>query len=131
MLKSNNIKDTENIKEWAEFLPRPNLYYADFNLVRKEIEYKTNRLARTNKDISFNSILLKIHTNRYDLTFVDLPGLTKVPVGDQPPDIDIQIQNLIMSYVNKLFNKRKPSNSEKNRPRRHQNNSSSYKIGPN
>ncbi|XP_060868793.1 dynamin-1-like protein [Metopolophium dirhodum] len=101
MLTSNNIKDTENIKEWAEFLHKPNYFFFDFDLVRKEIEDKTNRLAGTNKGISFNSIVLKIHTNRYDLTFVDLPGLTKVPMGDQPPDIDIQIQNLIMSYANK------------------------------
>jgi len=101
MLKSNNIKDTENVKEWAEFLHIPNLFYIDFDLVRKEIENKTNSLAGTNKGISFKSIVLKIHTHRYDLTFVDLPGLTKLPVGDQPPDIDEQIQKLIMSYVNK------------------------------
>ncbi|XP_001949574.1 dynamin-1-like protein [Acyrthosiphon pisum] len=99
MLMSNNIKDTENIKEWAEFLHKPNLYYVDFDLVRKEIEDKTNSLAGTNKGISFNSIVLKIHTNRYDLTFVDLPGITKVAVGDQPEDIDEQIQKLIISYV--------------------------------
>ena len=26
-----------------------------------------------------------------DLTLVDLPGLTKVPVGDQPEDIEQQV----------------------------------------
>ena len=28
----------------------------------------------------------------YTLTFVDLPGITKVPIGNQPEDIDEQIQ---------------------------------------
>ena len=30
---------------------------------------------------------------------VDLPGLTKVPVGDQPDDIEVQIRNLVMEYI--------------------------------
>ena len=34
-----------------------------------------------------------------DLTLVDLPGLTKVPVADQPSDISVQIKNLVYSFV--------------------------------
>lgn len=30
---------------------------------------------------------------------IDLPGITKVPVGDQPPDIEEQIRKLIYSYI--------------------------------
>ena len=33
------------------------------------------------------------------MTLVDLPGLTKVPVQDQAQDIDIQIKNLVLSYI--------------------------------
>ena len=33
------------------------------------------------------------------LTLVDLPGLTKVAVGDQPQDIGQQIREMVMSYV--------------------------------
>jgi replication fork clamp-binding protein CrfC len=36
-----------------------------------------------------------------DLTLIDLPGLTKVPVGDQPPDIELQIKKMILSYIRK------------------------------
>jgi dynamin 1-like protein len=36
-----------------------------------------------------------------NLTLVDLPGLTKVPVGDQPTDIERQIKNLVVDYVSK------------------------------
>lgn len=34
-----------------------------------------------------------------NLTLVDLPGMTKVPIGDQPPDIELQIRNMIMQFV--------------------------------
>jgi dynamin 1-like protein len=30
---------------------------------------------------------------------IDLPGITKVPVGDQPLDIEEQIRKLISSYI--------------------------------
>lgn len=36
-----------------------------------------------------------------NLTLVDLPGLTKVPVGDQPTDIERQIKNLVVDYISK------------------------------
>uniref|UniRef100_A0A3Q0S456 Interferon-induced GTP-binding protein Mx n=1 Tax=Amphilophus citrinellus TaxID=61819 RepID=A0A3Q0S456_AMPCI len=34
-----------------------------------------------------------------NLTLVDLPGITKVPVGDQPTDIEYQIRDMIMQYI--------------------------------
>lgn len=34
-----------------------------------------------------------------NLTLIDLPGITKVPIGDQPPDIEIQIRSMIMQFV--------------------------------
>lgn len=39
--------------------------------------------------------------NVLNLTLVDLPGLTKIPVGDQPTDIERQIRNLVLDYVSK------------------------------
>lgn len=36
-----------------------------------------------------------------NLTLVDLPGMTKVPVGDQPADIEHQIRDMIMQFVTK------------------------------
>ncbi len=35
------------------------------------------------------------------LTLVDLPGLTKVPVGDQPKDIERQIKKMLLTYISK------------------------------
>ena len=35
------------------------------------------------------------------LTLVDLPGLTKVPVGDQPKDIERQIRDMLLKYISR------------------------------
>ena len=34
-----------------------------------------------------------------NLTLIDLPGITKVPVGDQPVDIEQQIKDMIMQFI--------------------------------
>lgn len=34
-----------------------------------------------------------------NLTLIDLPGITKVPVGDQPADIEHQIREMIMQFI--------------------------------
>ena len=34
-----------------------------------------------------------------NLTIIDLPGMTKVPVGDQPPDIELQIRSMLMQFI--------------------------------
>ena len=45
---------------------------------------------------------MKIYsTEVLNLTLVDLPGLTKVPVGDQPTNIEVQIERLVRDYIEK------------------------------
>mmetsp|Transcript_43281 Transcript_43281/g.41666 ORF Transcript_43281/g.41666 Transcript_43281/m.41666 type:complete len:137 (+) Transcript_43281:314-724(+) len=60
----------------------------------------TERIAGKNKDVSPTPIILKIYS-RYvlDLTLVDLPGITKVPTGDQPFDIESRITDMVMRFV--------------------------------
>jgi len=36
-----------------------------------------------------------------NLTMIDLPGMTKVPVGDQPADIEIQIRTMLLEFISK------------------------------
>lgn len=36
-----------------------------------------------------------------NLTLIDLPGMTKVAVGDQPPDIEHQIRDMLMKFITK------------------------------
>ncbi|XP_022646514.1 dynamin-1-like protein isoform X2 [Varroa destructor] len=88
------------VEEWGEFLHLKNKVFTDFNDIREEIEKDTDRVSGTNKGICFESINLKIYSNRVvNLTLVDLPGLTKVPVGDQPEDIESQIKELILKFT--------------------------------
>ena len=35
------------------------------------------------------------------MTLIDLPGLTKVPIGDQSVDIEEQIRKMILTYISK------------------------------
>lgn len=36
-----------------------------------------------------------------NITLIDLPGLTKIPVGDQPVDIEHQIREMIFTFISK------------------------------
>ncbi|XP_077809972.1 dynamin-1-like protein isoform X8 [Macaca mulatta] len=57
-------------------------------------------LHTKNKGVSPEPIHLKIFSpNVVNLTLVDLPGMTKVPVGDQPKDIELQIRELILRFI--------------------------------
>lgn len=50
--------------------------------------------------ISDKPIRLKIFSPYVlNITLVDLPGITKVPVGDQPADIEARIRTMVMSYI--------------------------------
>lgn len=88
--------------EWAEFHHIPGRKFRDFNQVRAEIENETARIAGNNKGINRQPINLKIYSPHVlNLTLVDLPGLTKVPIGDQPSDIEKQTRTLISEYIAK------------------------------
>ncbi|EGW31251.1 uncharacterized protein SPAPADRAFT_139974 [Spathaspora passalidarum NRRL Y-27907] len=95
-----NGKTTRSSREWGEFLHVPNKRFYDFHDIRREIEHETMRIAGQNKGISRLPINLKIYSpNVLNLTLVDLPGLTKIPIGDQPTDIEKQTRNLILEYI--------------------------------
>ncbi|XP_059190982.1 dynamin-1-like protein isoform X2 [Centropristis striata] len=87
-------------EEWGKFLHTKNKIYTDFEEIRQEIEAETERISGNNKGISDDPIHLKIFSPHVvNLTLVDLPGITKVPVGDQPKDIELQIRDLIFKYI--------------------------------
>ncbi|KAI0379705.1 Dynamin central region-domain-containing protein [Hypomontagnella monticulosa] len=88
--------------EWAEFHHIPSRRFTDFADVKREIENETSRVAGNNKGINRQPINLKIYSPHVlNLTLVDLPGLTKVPIGDQPADIEKQTRTLISEYIAK------------------------------
>jgi dynamin GTPase len=87
-------------QEYAEFLHCKGRIFTDFDLVRKEIEDETDRVTGMNKGVSNIPINLRVYSPHVlNLTLIDLPGMTKVPVGDQPPDIEIQIRTMLLEFI--------------------------------
>ncbi|KAJ8400931.1 hypothetical protein AAFF_G00388880 [Aldrovandia affinis] len=103
-------------EEWGTFLHCKNQIFTDFMDIRKEIVEETERTSGGNKGISPEPIYLKIFSPHVlNLTLVDLPGITKVPVGDQPEDIEAQVQEMILSFIsnpNSLILSVSPANSD-------------------
>ncbi|KAJ1543697.1 vacuolar protein sorting-associated protein 1 [Cladochytrium tenue] len=88
--------------EWGEFLHVPGKKFANFDEIRDEIVRETELKVGKNAGISPQPINLRIYSpNVLTLTMVDLPGLTRVPVGDQPKDIEKQITDMILKYASK------------------------------
>ncbi|XP_053114422.1 dynamin-1-like protein isoform X3 [Hemicordylus capensis] len=97
---SRHLSKGIDAEEWGKFLHTKNKLYTDFDEIRQEIENETERISGNNKGISPEPIHLKIFSpNVVNLTLVDLPGMTKVPVGDQPKDIELQIRDLILRFI--------------------------------
>ncbi|PIA52240.1 hypothetical protein AQUCO_01000246v1 [Aquilegia coerulea] len=93
-------KTDGSVEEYGEFLHLPRKMFYDFSEIRREIQAETDREAGHNKGVSDKQIRLKIYSpNVLDITLVDLPGITKVPVGDQPYDIEARIRTMILSYI--------------------------------
>lgn len=91
-----------NVDEWGEFLHIPGQKFHDFNKIRDEIVRETESKTGRNAGISPAPINLRIFSpNVLTLTLVDLPGLTKVPVGDQPRDIERQIREMVLKQISK------------------------------
>ncbi|MCJ1352966.1 MAG: vacuolar protein sorting-associated protein 1 [Icmadophila ericetorum] len=91
-----------NAEEWGEFLHIPGQKFYDFNKIRDEIVKETESKTGRNAGISPAPINLRIYSpNVLTLTLVDLPGLTKVPVGDQPRDIEKQIKDMVLKQIQK------------------------------
>ena len=88
--------------EYGEFLHCRGKKFMEFEEIRKEIEDETDRATGGNKGITPVPINLRVYSPHVlNLTLIDLPGLTKVPVGDQPLDIETQIREMILTYIRK------------------------------
>uniref|UniRef100_A0A803U1W8 dynamin GTPase n=1 Tax=Anolis carolinensis TaxID=28377 RepID=A0A803U1W8_ANOCA len=89
-------------RQYGEFLHCKGKKFTEFDEIRQEIEAETDRVTGSNKGISAVPINLRVYSpNVLSLTLVDLPGMTKVPVGDQPSDIEFQIRDMLMQFVTK------------------------------
>ena len=96
--KARNADTSE--EEYGEFLHLPGQRFFDFAEIRNEIQRETDRISGKNKGISNKSINLKIYSPHVlNLTLVDLPGITKVPTGDQPEDVEEQIRSMCYEFT--------------------------------
>ena len=104
MIKEEREKEVhgEMRHTWAKFLHSGDKVFTDMDKIQDEIIADTNRKCGKDKGISDEAIHLKLHSTKTpSLTLVDLPGLTKIAVGDQPKDIDRMIEDLVRRYISK------------------------------
>ncbi|XP_065850276.1 dynamin-related protein 3A-like [Euphorbia lathyris] len=100
MLENRSFTPGDDGAEWGEFRHLPGKRFYDFSKIRLEIQAETEREAGSNKGVSNKEISLRVSSpNVLNMTLIDLPGITKVPVGDQPSDIEYRIRLMIMTHI--------------------------------
>ena len=74
--------------------------FTDFVKVRETIEALTDEVCKTNKNIIDKPIVLNVYSQTCpDLTLVDLRGVTRVPIGNQPKNIEQITKDMARRYV--------------------------------
>ncbi|EAR96322.2 dynamin central region family protein (macronuclear) [Tetrahymena thermophila SB210] len=79
----------------------PGQKFTDFQMVKQNIDKLTNNVAGANKGIVDKPIVLTIYSSTCpDLTIVDLPGITKIPIRgtDQTQDIEKITKEMAARY---------------------------------
>ena len=85
---------------WAIFEERKGTKFTDFIKVRETIEALTDEVCNKNKNIIDKPIVLNVYSQTCpDLTLVDLPGVTRVPIGDQPKNIEQITKDMARRYA--------------------------------
>jgi dynamin 1-like protein len=78
------------------------LHLNNFNKIQAKIICDTE--AKTGRNAGVSPIPITLHVlspNVLTLTLVDLPGVTCVPIGDQPHNNKKQIRDMLMKYISK------------------------------
>lgn len=87
---------------YGEFSHCKERKFNDFNAIRDEIVADTNKVAGKGKGMSKEPISLRIYSpNVPNLTLIDLPGITKVPMEGHPADIEQQTKDMILEFITK------------------------------
>ena len=95
-LRLNHIKEG---KPWAVFDEVKGEKFYDFNKVRETIEKLTDDVCAGEKNIVDKPIVLNVYSQTCpDLTLIDLPGITRVPVGKQPKNIEEITKKMAIRY---------------------------------
>ena len=92
----------ENIQPWAKFDEVPNKKFTDFGEVKQTIDFLTDKVCGKSKNIIDKPIVLTVYSHTCpDLTLVDLPGITRIPMAgsDQPDNIEQITRAMAHRYV--------------------------------
>ena len=93
------LNHTTEGKPWAIFDEKRGEKFTDFNKVRETIEQLTDEVCAGEKNIVDKPIVLNVYSPTCpDLTLIDLPGITRVPVGKQPKNIEEITKNMARRY---------------------------------
>ncbi|CAK0798331.1 unnamed protein product, partial [Prorocentrum cordatum] len=98
-----NGQEYQGDQAWGVFDKIPDKKFTNFDQVREEIERQTEEIAGSNKGIVNDPIVLTVYsTSAPDLSLVDLPGITRVPVkgSDQSEDIEKLTRDMTNHYIN-------------------------------
>ena len=101
-LRMNNIPELKNpYAEFDEVMDgNKKKRFTNFNEVRKTIDDVTEKLCGSKKIIKDVPIVLNIFSPACpNLTIVDLPGITSIPVGEQPKNIYEITRDMAMRYI--------------------------------
>lgn len=90
-----------NAAEWGEFVHLPGQKFYNFDDMSNEITEETARhCAKKKRIVSPDPIQLTVHSPTVpNLTLVDMPGLTKIPIDGQPLSIVQDLENMARTYV--------------------------------
>uniref|UniRef100_A0A914Y3P8 Dynamin-type G domain-containing protein n=1 Tax=Panagrolaimus superbus TaxID=310955 RepID=A0A914Y3P8_9BILA len=81
--------------DWATFEHLPNRQFTNFEQVRQEIIDNTVLVVGNDKNISAVPINLTIYSSKViNLSLVDLPGIVRMPIGNQTDTIEVCLLNL-------------------------------------
>ncbi|KAF0992236.1 hypothetical protein HZS_2939 [Henneguya salminicola] len=96
----NNGTGTNSTPEFGIFSHIQGKKFENFNDIEAEINNSTNFLLGNTQNISRDPIFLKIFSPRVvNLTLIDLPGLTKIPLIDQPNNISEKLHGIVSEYI--------------------------------
>ena len=93
------VRVIDNSKPYAVFEAVEGKIF-DFERVRETIIKLTDDKAGKTKNIIDDPIILTIYSSTCpDLTLIDLPGITRIPVGDQPKNIFEITKEMAHKYI--------------------------------
>eukprot|EP01069_Polyplicarium_translucidae_P010845 Polyplicarium_translucidae@DN3402_c1_g1_i15.p1 len=94
--------EAEGNVAWGVFEDAPDAKIFDFEAICAGIQHRTDDVAGNNKGIVDGKIVLSVYgTHVPDLTLIDLPGITRVPLQntDQTDNIEAETRDMATRYA--------------------------------